>query len=208
VPQLVVPIFPLPDVTFFPGTVLPLHVFEARYRAMIADALGRDRRLCVAQLRPGYEADYAGKPPVYDVAGAGEIVAATRLTTGRYDIAIRGDMRIRIIRELPSDTLYRLVMAESLEDAAPTTDVSPAIERIRAACGRLLEALGRPANLLDAALGKDLPPGAVADRIASAVLPSALVRQELLETTDVSRRLERVSGALDELVRDLKGPRG
>lgn len=206
-PQLVVPIFPLPEVTFFPSTVLPLHVFEARYRAMVADALGRDRRLGIVQLRPGYEPDYAAKPAVHDVAGAGEIVAATRLTTGRYDIAVRGDMRIRIIRELPSDTLYRLVRAESLEDVAPSTDVSPIIERIRAACGRLLEALGRPANLLDAALGHDLPPGAVADRIASAVLPSVVVRQELLETVDVTRRLERVADALDELVRDLKGPR-
>lgn len=207
-PELVVPIFPLPDVTFFPGTVLPLHVFEARYRAMVADALGRDRRLCVAQLRPGYEADYAGKPAVYDVAGAGEIVAATRLTTGRYDIAVRGDMRIRIVRELPADTLYRLAMAESLDDVAPSADVTPIIERVRAACGRLLEALGRPGNLLDAALGSDLPPGTVADRIASAVLPSASLRQELLETVDVTRRLERLAGALDELVRDVKGPRG
>ncbi|MBI2206699.1 MAG: LON peptidase substrate-binding domain-containing protein [Candidatus Rokubacteria bacterium] len=207
-PQLVVPIFPLPDITFFPGTVLPLHVFEARYRAMLADAVGRDRRLCVVQLRPGYEPDYAAKPAVYDVAGAGEIVAATRLTTGRYDIALRGDMRIRILRELPSDTLYRLVRAESLDDIPPSMDVSPVLDRIRASCRGLLEALGRPANLLDAALASDLPPGTVADRIASAVLPSAVIRQELLETLDVTRRLERVAQALDELVRDLKGPRG
>jgi Lon protease-like protein len=47
----IVPIFPLPDVTFFPRTLLPLHVFEARYRAMVMDALARDRRLCVVKLR-------------------------------------------------------------------------------------------------------------------------------------------------------------
>ena len=66
-PTTVVPIFPLPDVTFFPHTLLPLHVFEARYRAMVMDALARDRRLCVVKLEPGYEASYAGKPAVHAV---------------------------------------------------------------------------------------------------------------------------------------------
>ena len=91
----VVPIFPLPDVTFFPHTLLPLHVFEARYRAMIMDALARDRRLCVVKLKPGYEATYAGKPPVHPVAGVGEIVSWERLSNGRYNILVRGDARIR-----------------------------------------------------------------------------------------------------------------
>ena len=90
-PALIVPIFPLPDVTFFPHTLLPLHVFEARYRAMVIDALERDRKLVVVRLRPGYEASYAGKPPVYPVAGLGEIVTCERLATGRYNILLRGD---------------------------------------------------------------------------------------------------------------------
>ena len=51
----IVPIFPLPDVTFFPRTVLPLHVFEARYRMMVIDALERERRLVVVKLKPGYQ---------------------------------------------------------------------------------------------------------------------------------------------------------
>src|SRR5439155_1672251 len=66
----IVPIFPLPDVTFFPRTLLPLHVFESRYRAMVMDTLARDRRLCVVKLQPGYEATYAGRPAVHAV-GAG-----------------------------------------------------------------------------------------------------------------------------------------
>ena len=58
------PIFPLPDQTFFPRTFLPLHIFEARYRAMITDCMGRDRRLAIASLKPGYESSYDGRPPV------------------------------------------------------------------------------------------------------------------------------------------------
>ena len=94
-PPLTLPIFPLPDVTFFPHTLLPLHVFEARYRAMVMDALARDRRLAIVRLRAGFEAAYAGKPAVHAVAGVGEIVSFERLATGRYNILVRGDARVR-----------------------------------------------------------------------------------------------------------------
>lgn len=206
-PELVVPIFPLPEITFFPHTILPLHVFEPRYRAMVSDAVGRGRRISVAHLKPGFEKDYAGKPPVHTVAGAGEIVNAERLATGRFNIVLRGDMRIRIVRELPTDTLYRLVLAEQLDDTPPAGDVSVLLGRIRAACRKLLDVVGRPADLLDGALADELEPAVIADRVASAVLPSATVRQELLETLAVDTRLERLVDAIESLARDLKGRR-
>ena len=204
---MVLPIFPLPDVTFFPHTLLPLHVFEARYRAMVMDALARDRRLCVVKLRPGYEAAYAGKPAVHPVAGAGEIVSWERLATGRYNILVKGEWRVRLEREIPSDTLYRLVVARRLDDVSAATEPAASLGRIRATCGGLLRALDRPADLLDTALAEGQPPGAIADRIAAAVLPDAALRQELLEILDVSRRLERLATALDQLLKELKGGR-
>lgn len=204
--RLVLPIFPLPDVTLFPGTFLPLHVFEARYRAMVTDALARDRRLAVVQLAPGWEDRYEGKPAVAAVAGAGEIVSCERLPTGRYNILVRGDWRVALERELPTDTLYRVVLARRLEDTGPTRDVAPLVARIRAACRTLLEALDKPLDLLDTALAADAPPGLFADRVAAAFVPDAAFRQTLLETLDVDRRLTRVAAVLDRLVRDL--PRG
>jgi Lon protease-like protein len=204
---LILPIFPLPDVTFFPHTLLPLHVFEARYRALVMDALARDRRLAVVKLRPGYEATYAGKPAVHPVAGAGEIVSWERLATGRYNILLKGECRVRIERERPTDTLYRVVAAQRLDDVPPAGDVVPLLGRIRGACGRLLRALDRPADLLDTALADGQPPGAIADRITAAVLPDVTLRQELLEMLDVTKRLDRVSGALDDLVNELLGGR-
>ena len=203
-PPLTLPIFPLPDVTFFPHTLLPLHVFEARYRAMVMDALARDRRLAVVKLRPGFEAAYAGKPAVHAVAGAGEIVSWERLATGRYNILVKGEWRVRIQSERPSDTLYRIVTAQRLDDVAPTTDASAALARIRDTCSRLLRALGRPADLLDTALAAGQPPGVIADRIAAAVVPDADLRQELLETFDVTRRLDRLGQALEQLVNQLR----
>lgn len=204
-PPLVVPIFPLPDVTFFPNTVLPLHVFEPRYRAMVMDVLARDRRLAVVQLQPGFDqVTYLGKPAVHPVAGVGEIVSWERLASGRYNILLKGECRIRIEGERPSDTLYRIVTAQKLEDVAPTTDVSAALARIRAACRRLLQALERPLDLLDTPLAEGQAPGVIADRIAAAVVPDPALRQELLETLDVTRRLERLGAALDQLVSELR----
>jgi uncharacterized protein len=202
---LILPIFPLPDVTFFPHTFLPLHVFETRYRAMVTDALARDRRLAVVRLRPGYEARYDGKPEVFAVAGAGEIVNCERLASGRFNILVKGQWRVRIDAELPSDTLYRMVRARRLEDA-PAGDARALITRIRASCKQLLEALDRPLDVLDGALGPDETAGAIADRVAAAFLPDASVRQSLLETLDVGERLRRVAQALDDLANELKGP--
>ena len=205
--MVIVPIFPLPEVTFFPHTLLPLHVFEARYRLLVIDALERDRRLAVVKLRPGYEATYAGKPAVHAVAGLGEIVSCERLATGRYNILLRGESRVRLEQELPSDTLYRLMRARRLADAEAAGDVAPALARIRTACRALLDALARPADLLDTALAEGQAPGVIADRVAAAVLPDADLRQSLLETFDVAGRVARVADAVEALVKELKGGR-
>lgn len=206
-PDLIVPIFPLPDVTFFPHTLLPLHVFEARYRLLVIDALERDRRLAVVKLKPGYEAGYAGKPDVHPVAGLGEIVSCERLATGRYNILLRGESRVRLEAELPSDTLYRLMRARRLTDAEPQGDVAPALARIRAACTMLLSALARPGDLLDTAVADGQPAGVIADRVAAAVLPDGATRQRLLETLDVTARATAVADAVETLVKELKGGR-
>lgn len=207
-PVAIVPIFPLPDTTFFPGTLLPLHVFEARYRLMVLDALARDRRLVVVRLAPGYEASYAGKPAVLPVGGLGEIVSSERLASGRFNILLRGEARVRIEAELPTDTLYRVVRVRRLDDVPSSGDPAPLARRVRAACASLLEVLGRPADLLDAALSDAEAPGLLADRVASAVLPDPDLRQALLETPDGAARLTRVADAVETLVNELRGRRG
>ena len=202
--MVVLPIFPLPGLTFFPHTLLPLHIFEARYRAMVTDSLARDRRLAVVGLKPGYEADYDGKPAVYEVAGAGEIVRWERLATGRFNILLRGDCRVRIEAELPTDTLYRVVKTRVLEDVVPQGDagrLASQTDRVTAACLKLLEAHGQSSREVERALRAATVPGVVADQIASGVIPDPLLRQELLETLDVGRRLERLAAALDDLLR-------
>jgi Lon protease-like protein len=202
------PIFPLPDLTFFPHTLLPLHVFEARYRAMVTDCLARDRRLAVVGLKPGYDAAYEGKPPVHEIAGAGQIVQCERLPSGRFNILVKGDTRVRIEREIPTDTLYRMVRAVPLvETGADRPGVQPLAARAKERCLRVLDAVGRSSTALKEALDSVRSPGALCDQVAAAVIPRTQLRQALLEELDVERRLERLAEALDELVERLSGGR-
>lgn len=205
--RVFVPIFPLPELTFFPHTLLPLHIFEARYRAMVMDCLARDKRMAIVGLKPGYEAAYDGKPAVYEVAGMGRIVQCERLATGRFNLVVKGESRVRIERELPADTLYRLVAATPLgEIGAERPSVGALVARVTGRCLSVLRAVNRPTTDLEASLA-EAPPGVLCDQIASTVVPEAAVRQELLEELDIERRLLRLAGALDDLYTQLTGER-
>lgn len=105
--EFALPIFPLPDVVFFPNTRLPLHIFEPRYRRMVRDALESDARLGIVLLRPGWESDYHGAPPIHDCGTLGTIEHVVTLDDGRFNIVLRGDARFRVISEL-SRAPYRV----------------------------------------------------------------------------------------------------
>jgi Lon protease-like protein len=205
--RIFLPIFPLAELTFFPHTLLPLHVFEARYRTMVMDCLARDRRMAVVGLKPGYEPAYEGKPAVYPVAGVGRIVQSERLATGRFNILLKGEGRVRIDRELPSDTLYRMVAGSLLgETGAERDGVGALAARVTGRCLGILRAVNRPTAEMEKALA-GAAPGAVCDRIASTIIPEAAARQALLEEVDVERRLSKLAEGLDDLYTQLSGDR-
>jgi Lon protease-like protein len=111
----VIPIFPLDDVVLFPNILRPLHIFEPRYRAMVADALGGDRIIGMVLLRPGYETDYEGRPPVYPIGCAGVITDVEQLPDGRYAIVLQGLVKFRISSEDQS-RVYRLARVEAMPE--------------------------------------------------------------------------------------------
>ena len=80
------PIFPLDQVQLFPRALLPLYVFEPRYRELTAACLERGGIMAVAALRPGFRDDYYGRPPVRRIAGVGKIVAHRKNPDGTYNI--------------------------------------------------------------------------------------------------------------------------
>jgi hypothetical protein len=102
------PLFPLPRVWLFPAVILPLHVFEERYRQMVEDVLDSQGRIVLGTIQDGRESESAGAPPIYPVAGLGEIGRHEHLPDGRYNILLVGLQRV-FVREVPSDRLYRKV---------------------------------------------------------------------------------------------------
>jgi Lon protease-like protein len=129
----------------FPNVFLPLHIFEPRYRQMVADALQGDRIIGMALLRPGYEARYEGRPAIYDVGCAGVITHSHPFPDGRYDIVLRGIEKIRITSEDQSRP-YRIGHVDSISETIPADEAQPlrqqrqrleavlavAVERVRA----------------------------------------------------------------------------
>jgi len=111
-----IPLFPLPNVVLFPNVFLPLHIFEARYRTMVSEALGGDRIIGIALLQPRYEADYEGRPPVFTVGCAGVITHAEPLGDGRFNIVLRGIERFRITGE-DGSTAYRIAHVDGLPES-------------------------------------------------------------------------------------------
>src|SRR3989454_8955279 len=116
------PIFPLPNTVLFPNVFLALHIFEPRYREMVADAVASDRMIGMVLLRPGWEHDYEGRPPVYSIGCSGVITHVERLADGRYNIVLRGLERFRILAEDHSRN-YRLATVDMLcEEPAADED--------------------------------------------------------------------------------------
>jgi uncharacterized protein len=116
-----IPLFPLPNVVLFPNVFLPLHVFETRYRVMVADALAGDRIIGMVLLRPGYEVNYEGRPPVYEIGCAGVMTHAEPLADGRFDIVLRGFEKFRLTGE-DGGKEYRLGRIDVIPDAVTESE--------------------------------------------------------------------------------------
>ena len=118
----VTPLFPLPDVVFFPKTLLPLHVYEPRYRALAAEALEQGRAICTALLKPGWEADYYGSPEVYPVGCVGRIVHHQKLPDGRYNITLGSGSHSQRFYDAPLregeilSLVYRLAVSQRQDE--------------------------------------------------------------------------------------------
>jgi uncharacterized protein len=179
------PLFPLPNAVLFPNVFMPLHIFEPRYRAMVTDALAGDRIIGMVLLKPGFEADYEGRPPVYAHGCAGVITHSEALPDGRFNIVLRGIEKFRITGEDVSRP-YRLAHVEPIPEAVAEAD-RPILRRDR----QRLEALLAAAIERGGADPK-FPP-AVADEdlvnaLAQYLALEPLERQALLERDGVLAR--------------------
>ena len=190
-------VFPLPSAVLFPHAVLPLHIFEPRYRALVKAALEGDKVMALAQLEAGWEGQYGERPPMQPMLCAGLIIWHEELPDGRYNILLQGVCRARLLVELPPDKPYREVRVQPLPDAVYQ---GPEEERLRQA---VFEWAGR----VPASFAENLLPmaarsqgGALADVVAAAIVPEPERRQELLCELGVRARLVAVMEDVGELV--------
>ncbi len=110
-----VPVFPLPNLVFFPKTLLPLHIFEARYRRMVENAHLHDSLIGMFLLREGWEKNYFGSPAVHEVGCVGKIQFSEKLDDGKYNILLYGISRARIVRFV-QDRPYRIAKVRYLRE--------------------------------------------------------------------------------------------
>jgi Lon protease-like protein len=189
------PMFPLPNVVLFPHALLPLHIFEERYKALARDVLAGHHFLALTLLTSPDDADTLQRPPVQRVAGVGEVVMAHELPDGRFNLVVRGRARIRIDDELESDQPYRLISASELPDlpAADPGDMRDADQSLRALVGHLADSIPEGGELLRQVVVSQETPSELVDVLAAALIVDPALRQRLLETRDVMKRIERVS---------------
>jgi ATP-dependent Lon protease len=187
-----VPVFPLPQAVLFPGALLPLHIFEPRYRAMLAHCLATHRAMVVTRL---VEKEGSGaEPPRFAlVGGLGVIVHHQALPDGRSNIVLQGKARVAL-SERPSADPFRRVRATVLEDV-PTHVLDADRTALLAAATRFAASL-RETTEVEVTFPAGLAPEALADLCAQHLLFDPDARQAVLEERDVAARVLRVATEL------------
>jgi uncharacterized protein len=188
-----IPLFPLPGVVLLPGALLPLHIFEPRYRTMVADALLGENTIGMAMIQPGRELD-GPTPEICAVGGAGRIVESDTLSDGRYNIVLEGEFRYRVLQE-SAPSPYRVAEIEELA-SVPFAEAEAAVSAATALRSLFREIAG--ALDLPPLPGGELDPERLASEVALRLRYEPSELQALLETDSVPRRFEALSSRMRE----------
>ena len=194
------PIFPLPSVVLFPHALLPLHIFESRYRQMTADALDGERLIAMALMKPGSGIPFSvSKPPIYQTMGLGKIIAHEKLDDGRYYIVLRGIARIKLLSEPPSDLPYRMgqfEICQEFQDAAPKYPRQERAEELVSLFGELFPEV--KIQQLFASSVSELPLRTVCDILLGSIQLAPEHSQQFLDELNVDSRSERLLNLLQQ----------
>ena len=196
----VIPIFPLPDAGLFPNASHDFHIFEPRYRAMIADALKGDRIIGMVMLQPGYEADYEGRPPIFPIGCAGLITRAELLPDGRYNITLGGLVKFRVTGE-DQGKPYRLAHVTPSSEPLTSQQVT-SLHDERERIEQLLRALADEIGLVQLLPG--VPDEQVVDELAEELPMPKPVRYELLVKQNPLERGRAIVDLLEMYLKNLR----
>ena len=184
-----IPIFPLPQVVLFPHAILPLHIFEPRYRKMIEDCLASHEVLAITQIIPGE--DRFGRPNIARIAGAGAVVKHERLADGRSNIIVLGRQRIELDELDPDDLPYRRARAKILPDDGKSISDNQRTALLAAATMFATEVRKHDPSFVFR-LPPDVDAAHLSDICAHQLVVDAGARQEILEILEPRARAELV----------------
>ncbi len=200
-----IPIFPLPNVVFFPKTMLPLHIFELRYRQMVEDAWAGLRHIGMVLLKPGWERDYFGTPEVHPIGCVGEIQALERQQDGKFNIMLYGLSRFRISRFI-QEAPYRVAQVRLLKDAPfdrdPRDADQEAADFLRLVRAYLQEMGVKETEELERLRQHSLE--AIANQMISVLDFSTHEKQAFLEIGDLEMRLGRLRRLLERRLFEIR----
>jgi len=196
------PLFPLPNTVLFPGVVMPLHLFEPRYRALAEYCVQSPRLMALGTLQPGYEAHYDERPPIHPILTVGAVAGERRLADGRWDIALRGISRIELIEELPANEPFRLIRARRVREVERNDD-RIAAERLRSAVIQVANRLPALWPQLSPQLVGAKSPSLLSDVVAGTFIDKPEERLRLLAELSVGRRIDAVHDHLAQILLDL-----
>jgi Lon protease-like protein len=193
-PTLTLPMFPLGTV-LFPYALLPLHVFEPRYRLMTRHVLDGDGEFGVVLIERGSEV--GGGDTRFDVATVARVVQAGEMPDGRYALTTVGMRRVRVVRWLPDDP-YPRAEVEALDDAPAGADAHDARARVIDALARVTELARRIDPRVTEAPALDADPVRASYEAAAIAPIGPLDAQRLLATDATETRLDLLAGMIDE----------
>ncbi|APW59128.1 LON peptidase substrate-binding domain-containing protein [Paludisphaera borealis] len=193
-------LFPLPKVVLFPHVVLPLHIFEPRYRQMTEDALADDRLITIVQLKTVPDVGGWTEPAAVEEVGClGKIIRHERLADGRFNLLLLGRKRVRLRCEPPSGRLYRVAEVDVLDDLAPGDSEAARraglVDLFRRVVGRE-HALDPDFSKL---LNASAPLGVLVDVMAHALSLPIELKQSLLNEPSVEKRCGTIQELLERL---------
>ena len=180
-------VFPLPGALLFPRMHLPLHIFEPRYKAMVSDAMARDRRIGMVQPRSHNDTAPGSQPALFDLGCVGRIAEVEALDDGRYNLVLEGVALFRIVRELDVTTLFRQVEAELIPAGPDQTLSLGARAALELESKRFAEAHGYQVDW--DAVGR-LDDESLVNGISQIAPFDTAAKQALLEAPDIAERAD------------------
>ena len=191
----IVPLFPLPNVVFFPNSLLPLHVFESRYKQMINDIIDSERIIGMVLLKPGWEKNYYEEPAIFNVACMGKIISIEVQEDGKSNIVLYGLKRVKIV-EMVHDVPYRLARVNILENVHGANEdlYQKGIVELVSKWNSILHKDQKSHRIK---IDKSLSLENLTDALAPLIVSNVLQKQTFLEEINVLKRAEKVQENLE-----------